>query len=236
MKRLSLHFILILAVICLFSNSALALTLTSFTIDAEDRNGASLNAPGGIFTTNLADPFTQLGVMANGAFLNTPGNGLDLGEISIDLLPGINIFSLYGTTAYIQSFYGATLFFDGEVSAPQIAVYNENGSPGDFLVQAQGTTVAGSANGGLLWTPAPGSSVFVAQDGSSVEVMGFTVDNLSRTTDMVSWGNIGTDGIPDLTAEIILNYTPVPEPATIFLLGSGLFGIFLSGSRKKTRV
>jgi hypothetical protein len=32
----------------------------------------------------------------NGAFLNNPGLAFDLGEISIDLQPGINTFRLFG--------------------------------------------------------------------------------------------------------------------------------------------
>ena len=187
-------------------------TLTSLTLEMSTNSGGWTNAPGGIWSTNLADPLTQLGVMQNGSFLNTPGNGLDLGEISIDLAPGINTFELFGTSLRGGSdYYGLSLFFDHHATPPDMGVFNSNSSNGPFSVTAAGTTVSGSANGGLFPDVAPGSSVFLAPDGSTVEVLRFTVLFGGSNPDLVSWGNIEPDGYPDVSAILELRYTPATQ-------------------------
>jgi len=221
-----------IGLLCLGVSSAFAVTLTSLTLEKSTDLGAWTNAPGGIWSTNLSDPLTQLGVRQNGVFLNTPGNGLDLGEISIDLAPGLNTFELFGTSRYGGSnYYGLALFFDYNASPPDMAVYNSNGSFGPFSVTPAGTTISGSANGGMFPDIAPGSSFFSAPDGSTVELVGFNVLYDTSNIDIVSWGNIEADGFADTYAVLELNYSPVPVPATIFLVGSGLLG--LVGLRKK---
>lgn len=214
---------------------AFAVTLTSLTLEKSTALGAWTNAPGGIWSSNLGDPLTQLGVMQNGVFLNTPGNGLDLGEISIDLAPGLNTFELFGTSNGYggNDYYGLALFFDYNASPPDMAVYNSNGSNGPFSVTPAGTTISGSANGGMFPDIAPGSSIFSAPDGSTVELVGFNVLYEESNIDIVSWGNIEADGFADTYAVLELNYATVPEPATMFLVGSGLLG--LVGLRKRLR-
>ena len=54
-----------------------------------------------------------------------------------------------------------------------MAVYNANSSDGDFSVTAEGTTIAGSANGGLLPDTAPGACMFSTADGAAVRLMAF---------------------------------------------------------------
>ncbi|MBU1054356.1 MAG: PEP-CTERM sorting domain-containing protein [Proteobacteria bacterium] len=232
MKKLIMAVFLTSLVIGVVS-PAFAVNLTSLTLEKSTAIGAWTNAPGGIWSSNLGDPFAQLGVRQNGVFLNTPGNGLDLGEISIDLLPGLNTFELFGTSSTGGSdYYGLALFFDHNASPPDMAVYNSNGSSGPFAVTPAGTTISGSANGGMFPDIAPGSSIFSAPDGSTVELVGFNVVyDASNIVDIVSWGNIAADGYVDTHAVLELNYTPVPVPGTMLLLSSGL--ISLIGFRKK---
>jgi len=209
-----------------------ATSITSLTLEKSTNSGAWTNAPGGIWSTNLGDPLTQLGVMQNGSFLNNPvPGGLELGEISIELQPGINTFNLYGNAVYGgHDFLGLALFFDNISTPPQSAVYNSSG--GDinaFSITPVGTTISGSANGGLFPDVAPGTAIYTAIDGSTVEVVGFTA-SLSGD-DLVSWGNIESDGIFDIHGQLSLNYNPVPEPATCLLLIFGFIGML--GVKKK---
>lgn len=238
MKKFVISVLATVLTVGMINNFTFALTLTSLTLDAQNALGQTLNAPGGIYSTNLGDPLAQLGVMSSDSvFLNNPGNGLDLGEIAINLQPGVNTFELFGNFVLSgngYSYYGLSLFFDNIATPPQIAVYNQNGGTGDFLVQPKDTIVVGSANGGLFFDNAPGTLIYHALDGSSVEVLAFKVGPLSTGTDRISWGNIGSDGHPDLTAELTLKYSPVPEPGTMLLVGIGL--VALVGIRKRITI
>jgi hypothetical protein len=219
------------------TNPAESITLTSITLDPENATGQTTNAPGA-YSTNTADPLAQIGVMSsNGVFLNNPGANFDLGEISIDLQPGINTFRLFGDfTSPGNTHYGAILFFEGVSTPPQIAVFNANGGTGNFSIQAAGTQVMGGANGGLFFDIAPGTSLYTAPDGSSVEVIGFTIDSITPGTDMVSFLKIGANGINDTTATLSLKFTPanaVPEPtSTLSLLALGTLGAASTLKRK----
>jgi hypothetical protein len=211
------------------ASPAFGTILTSLTLEKSTDTGAWTNAPGGIWSTNLGDPLTQLGVRQNGVFLNTPGSGLDLGEISIELVPGLNTFELFGTSVTGGSdYYGLALFFDHNGTPPDMAVYNANGSNDPFSITAAGTTISGSANGGLFPDTAPGAATYLAPDGSMVELVEFTALYDVSNMDLVGWGNIGSDGFVDTYAILTLNNTPAPEPTTIFLIGSGLFGLMRS--------
>lgn len=212
-----------------------AATLTSLTLEMSDNNGAWTNAPGGIWSTNTGDPLTQLGVMQDGTFLNLPINNFDLGEISIALSPGLNTFDLFGTSYTGSSdFYGLALYFDNNTTPADMAVYNSNGSPFQFMVTPEGTRISGSANGGVMPDEAPGSSVIHLGDGSTVELQSFNVFYATGNPDVVSWGNVEGDEYPDTIARISLNYKPVPIPSALFLIGSGLIG--LMGLRKFSKI
>ena len=185
----------------------LGLTLTSLTIDPEDSTGTTTNAPGA-WSTNLADPLSQVGLKSDGYFLNQRVNSISLGEISIPLQPGLNTFNLVGNGVFPSNlYYGAVLFFNGVQTPPQIAVYNENGVSGEFMIQPEGTNIMGSANGGNFIDPAPGTNVFVAEDGTLVEVVSFVINAASSTTDEVSGYAIGSDGTNDMTATLVLRVT-----------------------------
>jgi len=120
-----------------------AVLLTSITLDPENAVGQTTNAPGA-FSTNTGDSLGQIGVSSGGTFLNSPGPGFSLGEISINLQPGINTFDLYANSIFPgNAFYGAVLFFDGVTTPPQVAVFNANGGVGNFSVQPSGTTIMG---------------------------------------------------------------------------------------------
>lgn len=181
--------------------------LTSITIDPEDASGTTTNAPGA-WSTNLADPLCQAGVWARGGFLNDTLPGIGLGEISIPLKQGMNTFKLVGHGVFpSNAYYGAVLFFDGQQTPPQIAVFNANGGGGRFQVQPAGTQIMGGANGGLFFDVAPGSSVYTAPDGTRVEVQSFHIDAFDSTTDQVSCYQIGADGTPDMVATLALKVT-----------------------------
>ena len=94
----------------------------------------------------------------------------------------------------------------------------------------------GGANGGLFFDVAPGTSLYTARDGSSVEVVGFTIDSITPGADMVSFLNIGANSINDTTATLSLKFTPanaVPEPtSTLGLLALGTLGAASTLKRK----
>ena len=181
--------------------------LTSITIDPEDVTGQTTNAPGA-WTTNLGDPLTQVGVKSDGVFLNQKTKSITLGEIDIQLEPGLNTFELVGNGIFpANTHYGAVLFLDSVATPPQIAVYNENGGSGEFMVQAKDTDIMGGANGGLFFDKAPGTNVFVTEDGTLVEVVSFVINAASSTTDEVSGYAIGSDGTNDMTATLVLRVT-----------------------------
>lgn len=187
---------------------ASSVKMTSITLDGENSTGFAINS--GASTTNAGDSFGQIGVRdETGVFLNQPYSDGSLGEVSIPLGFGINNFTLFADGIFPgNENYGAVLFFDGILTPPQIAVYNSNGKVGKFSVQAAGTNIMGSANGGLLLDKAPGTSVYTAPDGTKVEVVSFVVDSKNGITDEVSGGSIGSNGIPETTAKLSLKVTP----------------------------
>ncbi len=220
------------------SNLAFAVSLTSITLDPEDSTGATTNAPGA-WSTNTADPLSQVGVMSDGVFLNQGSEFGTLGEIAIPLNPGINTFTLFGNGTFpANAFYGAVLFFDGVPTPPQSAVYNANGTLGSFLVQPAGTTIMGGANGGLFFDVAPGTSVYIASDGTKVEVLSFVINSMNSSTDEISFAEIGPDGTFDTTAQLMLRVTP---PENVFgcieLKGTPVMGskVFLGQSDEPTQ-
>jgi hypothetical protein len=165
--------------------------LTSITIDPEDAAGHTTNAPG--------------------AWLNGTVVSITLGEISIPLRAGMNTFQLYGTGVFATNlYYGAVLFFDGRQVGPQIAVYNVNGGSGHFMVQPytpDDCNIMGGANGGWFFDHAPGTAIYIAPDGTRVEVVAFTIDALTGIADRVGHYQIGPDGTPDMAATLVLRVT-----------------------------
>jgi len=209
MKKINLMIMIIFFLVCI-SSFASAASLTSITLDPENASGATTNAPGA-WSTNTADPLSQVGLKnADGVFLNQSADTGVLDEINIPLEPGINSFELVGNLVFPQNFYyGCVLFFDGVATPPSIAVYNENAKLGNFMIQDAGTKIMGGANGGLFFDEAPGTAVYVAPDGSTVEVLSFVINSIeSSTVDEISYGEIGPDGNPDTTAQLILMVTP----------------------------
>lgn len=194
--------------------------LTSITLDPEDANGQTTNAPGA-WSTNTGDPLSQVGVRSKGVFLNQPIGTLpnSLGEISIQLQSGINTFTLYGNGVFPNTQdFGAILFFDHQVVlctdpsgaslvVPQIAVYNANGSTGAFSIQPPGTNIMSGSNGGTFFGCAPGTNIYTAPDGTTVAVKNFTINSVSSTADLISHYYIGADGIPDTVATLQLDVT-----------------------------
>src|SRR5664279_1537701 len=87
MERLELRQFVILACALLgpVCTASAGVIFSSATLDPESASGQTTNAPGA-WSTNLSDPLSPLGVQSGGTFLNIPGSGFDLGEISICLL------------------------------------------------------------------------------------------------------------------------------------------------------
>jgi hypothetical protein len=178
-------------------------TLTSITIDPEDSNGATTNAPGA-WSTNTGDPLCQVGVWQGGRLLNKPVGTNPLGEISIPLAVGRTTLRLVGNGVFSSNpYYGAVLFFNGRATPPQIAVYNGNGQTAHFLTQNAGTQIMGGANGGLFFDSAPGTFAF-GTNGYLVWVSDFQMNASTSTTDQVSCGGLGADGTPDMVATLTL--------------------------------
>ena len=186
-----------------------AVTLTSITIDPEDQGGSTTNAPGA-WSTNTGDPLSQVGVQASdGVFLNKGLESGNLGEIAIDLNPGVTTLTIVGNGVFPNNlFYGAVLFFDNVAVHPQIAVYNQNGTLGGYKVQPEGATIMGGANGGIFFDTAPGQSFYVAPDGTKVEVLSFVINSMSSNSDQISYARTEADGNPDSTAQLTLSVTP----------------------------
>ncbi|HII92472.1 MAG TPA: PKD domain-containing protein, partial [Methanosarcina sp.] len=182
--------------------------LTSITLDGENSTGATTNS--GALTTNSEDSLGQIGVSdENGVFFNQPSHNSPFGEIFIPLQLGINNFSLIADGIYPENKnYGVVLFFDGVQTPPQVAVYNSNDGTGTFSVQPTGTEITGSANGGLSLDKAPGSSVYIAPDGTKIEVVSFVVDSKNKFIDKVSGEDTVPNEVPDTTAKISLKVTP----------------------------
>jgi hypothetical protein len=217
-----------------FSTSAFPAAITSLTLEMVSDTGEWTNAPGGIWSTNAADSFTQLGIRQNGSFLNLPGSGFSLGEIAVELAPGLNTFELFGSSfAGGAGHYGLAFFFDSNATPPDIVVFNADASSDPFSITPAGTTVAGSANGGIVPDIAPGKSTFLATDGSRVELIEFSALYDLTNDDLVSFQDVGPDGNVDTYATFTLKSTPAPEPATIALLAPSLFGFFAVRSRKR---
>ena len=157
-----------------------------------------------------------------------------LGDILIPLAPGINNLTLVGDNIFPgNEYYGAVLFFDGIATSPQITVYNSNGGTGTFSVQPEDIQIIGSANGGMFFDNAPGTSVYIAQDGTKVEVLSFVIDSINGSTDEISWGNINANGIPDTVAKLSLNVT-TPSRLPVSLPVADFFAIPDSGTSPLT--
>jgi hypothetical protein len=217
MKSKEIIVVMIASLLLGVSNFAFAVSLTSITLDPEDSTGATTNAPGA-WSTNTADPLSQIGVMSDGIFLNQGVDAGTLGEISIPLTLGINTFTLFGNGVFPgNANYGAVLFFDGVATPPQTAVYNVNGTLESFLVQPADTMIMGGANGGLFFDVAPGTSVYVDPDGTEVKVVAFVINSLSSVADEISFAGVGADGTFDTTALLILNVT---SPQTELVISS----------------
>lgn len=182
---------------------AAPVTLTNITIDPEDANGATTNAPGA-WSTNTADPLCQVGVWQGGRLLNSPVGTNPLGEISVPLVVGRTTLRLIGNGIFPgNQHYGAVLFFNGRATPPQIAVYNGNGQTTPFLTQNVNTQIMGGANGGLFFDSAPGTFAF-GVDGYVVWVDSFQINATTSTTDRVSCGGIGADRTPDMVGTLTL--------------------------------
>ena len=213
----------------LLALNAGATTITGLTNFSTDASGGASN--GQIWNTQAGDGFYNLYVApsASGSLFNS-GNSAST-SVAMSLSPGTNTFFLFGEPGSEQSHFALNLFFNGNNSAPGISVFaaqDDEISPAypAFSANSNASTLTLAVVGGV-----GGAGTLVFVDGSTV----VTLTNYSWSrpavfqTDRVSGFDSSPSGANDfvgqLTLQVRISDTAVPEPATALLLGLGLLAV-----------
>ncbi|HKA63179.1 MAG TPA: PEP-CTERM sorting domain-containing protein [Methylomirabilota bacterium] len=125
------------------------------------------------------------------------------------------------------------LFFNGNNSTPGLVGVSGTNGPGTGVVTAS-TSNSVSLSFGSATNP---QSLSFVDGATTVKLTSFAWNSESLTEDRVSAFNNEPGGSPDLfgsfTVEVSPTLQPVPEPATLLLVGSTLAGAGLAGWRRR---
>jgi hypothetical protein len=220
------------ACLALMARPAAADTLTGIVVFSADLGGS--RAGGQAWNTVGGDSWYNV-YLATGTFpssspfVNT-GDSLATTSISIPLSAGTYTYTLWGASNGNggQPNFGINLFFNGSTLTPGISAYGPEAitaSPASFSADA-GTTLTMVDN---FATTAPGSNTLTF---GNVTLSGFTwyEPSVYNQNVVAPYNNTGGYSGGNFVGEFTLDVSspsPVPEPGTLCLFGSGLAGLWL---------